>query len=194
MSVLLAELSLDVASVLLAERTDALGRLENRFGTQRDRLEGYEVSTSDVFSDTAERAGTSILDRTLGFAGDKLIEKASASSIGASVKSYASQGLGNLKSWAPALAPIALVAATVAIGESSLDAGYEEVIESKEERVQDFYARVAESKSPQGEQLRGERIQRERRERQKIDDLPEGFRIEDFLNDTKLWTILRILV
>ena len=180
-------------TLTISERTAQLGQLEDRFGPQRDRLEGYEVSASDVITDTAERAGTSILDRTLGFAGDKLIEKASTSALGTSVKAFGSKALSGLNILTPAIAPLALVAATVAVGESSLDAGYEEVIESKEQRTEDFYARVAESQSPAGDALRHARLQREKGERQRLDDLPEGFKIEDYLNDRAITFINRKL-
>ena len=180
-------------TLTVSQRTEQLGQLEDRFGPRRDRLESYEVSTSDVISDAAGRAGTSILDRTLSFAGDKLIEKASASSAGTAVKAFGSKALSGLNPLTPALAPLALVAATVAIGEGSLDAGYEEVIESQGEREKDFYARVAETQSPAGGALRHARVQRERGERQRIDDLPEGFQIEDYLNDRVITFINRKL-
>ena len=163
-------------TLTVSQRTEALGQLEDRFAPQRERLEGYEVSTSDVLADVAERAGASILDRTLSFAGDKLLEKAGASSLGTGIKAFGSKALSGLSPLTPALAPIALVAATVAIGESSLNAGYEEVIESQKEREQAFY----------------EQVVGERQERPKI-ELPEGFKIEDFLTDRVLTLISRKL-
>ena len=162
-------------TLTVSQRTEALGRLEDRFAPQRERLEGYEVSTSDVFSDIGERAGASILDRTLNFAADKAIDKAAGTSAWAAAKAFGSKALSGLQPLAPALAPIALVAATIAIGESSLDAGYEEVIESQEEREAAFYSQVA-----------GERPAREK-------ELPEGFKVEDFLTDRLVTLISRKL-
>ena len=162
-------------TLTVSERTEALGQLEEQFAPRRERLEGYEVSTSDVVADTAERAGASIIDRTLSFAADKAIDKAAGTSAWAATKAFGSKALSGLQPLAPALAPIALVAATVAIGERSLDAGYEEVIESQEEREQAFYQQVA-----------GERPAREK-------ELPEGFKLEDFLTDRLVTLISRRL-
>ena len=121
-------------SLTVSQREERLEGLETRYAKQQERIEGYTVTGSDVISDVAERAG----NRALSFAGDQLLNKAAASPFGSAVKGAVSKGISALKPLIPAAAPVALVAGAALVGEASLNAGYEDVVPSAQDRKNAF--------------------------------------------------------
>ena len=125
-------------SLTVSQRQERLEGLETRYAEQQERIEGYTVTGSDVISGVAERAGTSLINRGLSFAGDQLLNKAAASPFGGAVKGAVSKGISALKPLIPAAAPVALVAGAALVGEASLNAGYEDVVPSAQDRKNAF--------------------------------------------------------
>ena len=125
-------------SLTVSQRQERLEGLETRYAEQQERIEGYTVTGSDVISGVAERAGTSLINRGLSFAGDQLLNKAAASPFAGAVKGAVSKGISALKPLIPAAAPVALVAGAALVGEASLNAGYEDVVPSAQDRKNAF--------------------------------------------------------
>ena len=160
------------------QRLDSLQNLDLRYMDRRDQLLDRQVSVGDVFRDTAQQAGESIVSQTIEYGLDKMVGKGFAKLAASKAGQIGAKSLSGLKFLSPAIAPVVLAAGTAYIGEKSLDAGYEEVIETQEERQESFYDNFG-----QGQQLTRERLM----------EMPEDFRIEEFLTDEVITYISRKL-